>query len=157
MCLENVFFQPLNVLTCNSDLVVVRLLLLAFFLELHDFVSLVEHGLDSLFADHLRDSLLSLARVDAKEVAEFFESDVHVDAADNHDVMFDQGSVKDSVAVCASDVLMLFETLPELLHMLLSNDLTIEELVQHFVEFQRLHTLFFVEQSHQPRLTWTSW
>ena len=157
MCLENIFLQAINSVTCGFDLGVVRLLLLAFFLELHKFVLLVEYRLNSLFVYHFRDGFLSLVRIDAEEVSEFFEGDIHINATEHDNVVLDQCPLKNSVAICALDVLMPLKTTLEVFHVLLSNDLTVEELVQQLVECQSLDTLLLDEKTHQSCLAWTSW
>lgn len=67
---KHVFHEGVDLLACNPDLVIERLLLSALFLELDEFVLLVEHRLDSALFDHFGDEVLGLLWLDSQEVAQ---------------------------------------------------------------------------------------
>ena len=56
------------------------------------------------------------------------EKPYHVDLADDHDVMLNQGSIENSVAIYTCHILMGFETFLERRHVILFNNFTIEHL-----------------------------
>lgn len=79
-------------------------------------------------SDHLRHELLRLVRLDSQEVAELVKPDVHVNARDHHNVVLDQGLVKDRVAITHGDVLVVFQLSLEVFDVLAANDLSHEHL-----------------------------
>ena len=157
MFLENILHQTINILAGNLYLCVVCLLLFAFFFELYKLIGLVKHRLDSLFSNHFSHDFFGLVWSDAKEVSEFSERDVHVNAANDHNVMLDQSSFQNCVAIYSSDILMRFKTTFEILNVLWLDDFSIEHLAKHVIVRVAFNTFFFLQNSQQSGLGWTSW
>jgi len=76
------------------NLVIECLLLATLFLEFYKLVLLVEHGLNSALLDHVSNNVFGLVSSDAKELSNFFESDIHVDARNNQNIVLNQCLIK---------------------------------------------------------------
>ena len=68
--------------------------------------------------------------MDAKEIAKLDEGNVHVDLAEDADVMFDQCFFKDAVAITVADVLVSLERLLEFSHVISLHNLSHEHLLE---------------------------
>lgn len=76
--------------------------------------------------------------MDAKEIAKLDEGNVHVDLAEDADVMFYQCFFKDAVAIAVADVLVGLERLLEFSHVLSLHDLSHEHFLEQPVELEAL-------------------
>ena len=95
LLLEHVLHQGVDLLACYFNLIVESLLLPSLFFKLDKLILLIKDCLDPTLLDHLCYKVLGLVGLDTQEVAKLAEPDVHVDSADDYNIVLDQRLVQD--------------------------------------------------------------